>query len=166
MWREIGNKQFMRLLDISPTTGLSFVVDTTGSMGEEISAAKFQAREIIEQRHGTPQQPDFYLLVPFHDPGFGPVSKTSDPEEFWKVLNTISPLGGGDEPEMCLSALELALQNSPPYSEIFVFTDASAKDAHLKNSVESLIQEKKCKVSWASYIYQTVFFLVCFFPAA
>ncbi|XP_063147361.1 von Willebrand factor A domain-containing protein 7 isoform X2 [Candoia aspera] len=148
MWREIGNKQFMRLLDISPTTGLSFVVDTTGSMGEEISAAKFQAREIIERRHGTPQQPDFYLLVPFHDPGFGPVSKTSDPEEFWKVLDAISPLGGGDEPEMCLSALELALQNSPPYSEIFVFTDASAKDAHLKNSVESLIQEKKCKVTF------------------
>ncbi|XP_070593910.1 von Willebrand factor A domain-containing protein 7 isoform X2 [Erythrolamprus reginae] len=147
-WREIGNRQFMRLLDISPTTGLSFVVDTTGSMGEEISAAKFQAWEIIERRQGTPQQPDFYLLVPFHDPGFGPVSKTSDPEEFWKVLNTISPLGGGDEPEMCLSALELALQNSPPYSEIFVFTDASAKDAHLKNSVDSLIQEKKCKVTF------------------
>ncbi|XP_058026402.1 von Willebrand factor A domain-containing protein 7 isoform X1 [Ahaetulla prasina] len=148
MWREIGSRQFMRLLDISPTTGLSFVVDTTGSMGEEISAAKFQAREIIKRRQGTLQQPDFYLLVPFHDPGFGPVSKTRDPDEFWKVLNTISPLGGGDEPEMCLSALELALQNSPPYSEIFVFTDASAKDAHLKNSVESLIQEKKCKVTF------------------
>uniref|UniRef100_A0A0K8RUU1 Protein G7c-like n=1 Tax=Crotalus horridus TaxID=35024 RepID=A0A0K8RUU1_CROHD len=148
LWREIGSREFMRLLDISPTAGLSFVMDTTGSMGEEISAAKFQAREIIERRQGTPQQPDFYLLVPFHDPSFGPVSKTSDPEEFWKVLDTISPLGGGDEPEMCLSALELALQNSPPYSEIFVFTDASAKDAHLKNSVESLIQEKKCKVTF------------------
>lgn len=44
-------------------------MDTTGSMGEEINAAKFQAREIIERRQGTPQQPDFYLLVPFHDPG-------------------------------------------------------------------------------------------------
>lgn len=58
-----------RLLDISPATGLSFVVDTTGSMGEEISAAKFQALEIIEKRRGTLQEPDFYLLVPFHDPG-------------------------------------------------------------------------------------------------
>ncbi|KAL7986349.1 hypothetical protein Chor_011515 [Crotalus horridus] len=123
LWREIGSREFMRLAigspmaifnDISrissdslvPKLGLSFVMDTTGSMGEEISAAKFQAREIIERRQGTPQQPDFYLLVPFHDP---------------------------------------TLQNSPPYSEIFVFTDASAKDAHLKNSVESLIQEKKCK---------------------
>ncbi|XP_008119755.2 von Willebrand factor A domain-containing protein 7 [Anolis carolinensis] len=148
LWREIGSKQFMRLLDISPATGLSFVVDTTGSMGDEINAAKNQAREIIDQRHGTPQEPDFYLLVPFHDPGFGPVHKTSDPEEFWKVFDDIIPLSGGDEPEMCLSALELALQYSPPYSEIFVFTDASAKDAHLKNSVESLSQEKKCKVTF------------------
>ncbi|KAH0630440.1 hypothetical protein JD844_013469 [Phrynosoma platyrhinos] len=101
-----------QLLDISPATGLSFVVDTTGSMGDEINAAKYQARDIIDQRRGTPQEPDFYILVPFHDPG------------------------------------ELALQYSPPYSEIFVFTDASAKDAHLKNSVESLSQEKKCKVTF------------------
>ncbi|KAJ7317308.1 hypothetical protein JRQ81_003470 [Phrynocephalus forsythii] len=148
LWREIGNKQFMRLLDISPATGLSFVVDTTGSMGDEINAAKFQAREIIDRYHGTPQEPDFYILVPFHDPEFGPVHKTSDPEEFWKIFDNIVPLSGGDEPEMCLSALELALQYSPPFSEIFVFTDASAKDAYLKNSVESLIQEKKCKVTF------------------
>ncbi|XP_042310421.1 von Willebrand factor A domain-containing protein 7 isoform X4 [Sceloporus undulatus] len=148
LWQEIGSKQFMRLLDISPSTGLSFVVDTTGSMGDEINAAKYQAREIIDQRRGTPQEPDFYILVPFHDPEFGPVHKTSDPEEFWKIFDRIIPLSGGDEPEMCLSALELALQYSPPYSEIFVFTDASAKDAHLKNSVESLSQEKKCKVTF------------------
>ncbi|XP_015272378.1 PREDICTED: von Willebrand factor A domain-containing protein 7-like [Gekko japonicus] len=79
---------------------------------------------------------------------FGPMLKTSDPEKFWELLDTIHPLGGKDEPEMCLSALELALQNSPPYSELFVFTDASAKDAHLKNSVEALIQEQKCKVTF------------------
>ncbi|XP_060095116.1 von Willebrand factor A domain-containing protein 7 isoform X2 [Heteronotia binoei] len=148
LWQDIGNKQFMRLLDISPATGLSFIVDTTGSMGEEINAAKSQARKIIDSRRGTLQEPDFYLLVPFNDPDFGPLLKTSDPEKFWEFLDTIHPLGGKDEPEMCLSALELALQNSPPYSEIFVFTDASAKDAHLKNSVEALIQEQKCKVTF------------------
>ncbi|XP_077186946.1 von Willebrand factor A domain-containing protein 7 isoform X2 [Paroedura picta] len=146
--REIGKKQFMRLLDISPATGLSFVVDTTGSMGEEINAAKSQARKIIDSRRGSLHEPDFYLLVPFNDPDYGPILKTSDPEKFWEFLDTIHPLGGKDEPEMCLSALELALQNSPPYSEIFVFTDASAKDAHLKNSVEALIQEQKCKVTF------------------
>uniref|UniRef100_A0A8C8VFL1 von Willebrand factor A domain containing 7 n=1 Tax=Pelusios castaneus TaxID=367368 RepID=A0A8C8VFL1_9SAUR len=142
------DKRFMRLLDVSPTTGLSFVLDTTGSMGEEIGAARLQAREIISRRLGSIEEPDYYLLVPFHDPGFGPVHKTSDASEFLKILDSISPLAGGDEPEMCLSALQLALLHSPPMSEIFVFTDASAKDAHLRSSVEALIQERRCKVTF------------------
>lgn len=65
----------VRLLDISPAAGLSFVVDTTGSMGEEINAAKSQARKIIDSRRGTLQEPDFYLLVPFNDPGEMKVEK-------------------------------------------------------------------------------------------
>lgn len=39
--------------------------------------------------------------------GFGPVFTTSDPDSFWQKLNEIQALGGGDEPEMCLSALEV-----------------------------------------------------------
>lgn len=58
-----------RLLDITPASSLSFVLDTTGSMGEEINAAKIQARRIVEQRQGGPTEPSFYVLVPFHDPG-------------------------------------------------------------------------------------------------
>ncbi|KAM9119111.1 LOW QUALITY PROTEIN: von Willebrand factor A domain-containing protein 7 [Pangshura tecta] len=142
------DKRFMRLLDVSPGVGLSFVLDTTGSMGEEIGAARLQARDILTRRLGGPEEPDFYLLVPFHDPGFGPVHKTSDADEFLRILNSISPLAGGDEPEMCLSGLQLALLHSPPMSEIFVFTDASAKDAHLRSSVEALIQERRCKVTF------------------
>uniref|UniRef100_A0A8C0IPL3 von Willebrand factor A domain containing 7 n=1 Tax=Chelonoidis abingdonii TaxID=106734 RepID=A0A8C0IPL3_CHEAB len=142
------DKQFMRLLDVSPAVGLSFVLDTTGSMSEEIGAARLQARDILTRRLGGAEEPDFYLLVPFHDPGFGPVYKTSNADEFLRILNSISPLAGGDEPEMCLSALQLALLHSPPMSEIFVFTDASAKDAHLRTSVEALIQERRCKVTF------------------
>lgn len=58
-----------RLLDITPASSLSFVLDTTGSMGEEINAAKIQARHIVEQRRGGPMEPTHYVLVPFHDPG-------------------------------------------------------------------------------------------------
>nr|XP_025846253.1 von Willebrand factor A domain-containing protein 7 isoform X1 [Vulpes vulpes] len=137
-----------RLLDISPASSLSFVLDTTGSMGEEISAAKIQARHIVEQRRGSPMEPAHYILVPFHDPGFGPVFTTSDADSFWQQLNELHALGGGDEPEMCLSALELALLHTPPLSDIFVFTDASPKDAVLTNRVESLTQERRCRVTF------------------
>ncbi|XP_047590528.1 von Willebrand factor A domain-containing protein 7 isoform X5 [Lutra lutra] len=144
----LGDRGFSRLLDISPASSLSFVLDTTGSMGEEINAAKIQARHIVEQRRGSPMEPVHYVLVPFHDPGFGPVFTTSDPDSFWQQLNEIHALGGGDEPEMCLSALELALLHTPPLSDIFVFTDASPKDAMLTSRVESLTQERRCRVTF------------------
>ncbi|XP_066120367.1 von Willebrand factor A domain-containing protein 7 [Saccopteryx bilineata] len=144
----LGDGAFSRLLDISPAASLSFVLDTTGSMGEEIRAAKIQARHIVEQRRGGPMEPARYVLVPFHDPGFGPVFTTTDPDSFWQQLNEIHALGGGDEPEMCLSALELALLHTPPLSDIFVFTDASPKDAFLTEKVESLARERRCRVTF------------------
>ncbi|XP_021079138.1 von Willebrand factor A domain-containing protein 7 isoform X2 [Mesocricetus auratus] len=144
----LGDRGFSRLLDITPASTLSFVLDTTGSMGEEINAAKIQARRIAEQRQGSPMEPGFYVLVPFHDPGFGPVFTTSDPDRFWQRLNEIQALGGGDEPEMSLSALELALLHTPPLSDIFVFTDASPKDAFLTSRVESLTRERRCRVTF------------------
>ncbi|XP_063489270.1 von Willebrand factor A domain-containing protein 7 isoform X2 [Symphalangus syndactylus] len=116
----LGDRDFSRLLDITPASSLSFVLDTTGSMGEEINAAKIQARHIVEQRRDSPMEPVHYVLVPFHDPGFGPVFTTSDPDSFWQQLNEIHALGGGDEPEMCLSALQ----------------------------VESLTQERRCRVTF------------------
>ncbi|KAM6182344.1 von Willebrand factor A domain-containing protein 7 [Erethizon dorsatum] len=144
----LGDGGFSRLLDITPASSLSFVLDTTGSMGEEINAAKIQARRIVEERRGSPMEPVYYVLVPFHDPGFGPVFTTSDPHTFWQQLNEVQALGGGDEPEMCLSALELALLHTPPLSDIFVFTDASPKDAFLTNRIESLTQERHCRVTF------------------
>ena len=51
-----------------------------------------------------------------HSPGFGPVFTTSDPDSFWQQLNEMHALGGGDEPEMCLSALEVC---SPPLPRPF-----------------------------------------------
>ncbi|KAM8952752.1 von Willebrand factor A domain-containing protein 7 [Pelodytes ibericus] len=144
--RDITDREMLRLLGVSYFPTLSFVLDTTGSMGEEITAVRIQARRIIERQRLLP--PDYYILVPFNDPEFGPVFKTSNPDEFLKYLNTLNAFGGGDEPEMCLSALQLALIDTPPHSEIFVFTDASAKDMELRSSVEALIQERKIKVSF------------------
>ncbi|XP_043763785.1 von Willebrand factor A domain-containing protein 7 isoform X3 [Cervus elaphus] len=90
----------------------------------------------------------YFGTHPPKPPGFGPVFTTSDPDHFWQQLNEMHALGGGDEPEMCLSALELALLHTPPLSDIFVFTDASPKDAFLTNRVESLTQERRCRVTF------------------
>ncbi|KAM4641217.1 LOW QUALITY PROTEIN: von Willebrand factor A domain-containing protein 7, partial [Discoglossus pictus] len=146
--KEIPDGEILRLIGACGSSALSFVIDTTGSMGEEITTARRQSLHIIQSREHTPLCPDDYILVPFHDPTFGPVYKTTDPDQFLRYLNDIHALGGGDEPEMCLSALQLALIHTPPHSEIFVFTDASSKDGHLRSSVEALIQERKIKVTF------------------
>lgn len=48
---------------------LCFVVDTTGSMGDDINAVKTVTASIIDSKVGTPDEPSVYILVPFNDPG-------------------------------------------------------------------------------------------------
>lgn len=144
----VGHKTFLNLFSVDQAPALVFVMDTTGSMFEEITAARLRAHSILQQRANSPQQPGTFLLVPFHDPEVGPVYETDDPQEFMQHMENLLALGGGDEPEMCLSAIQLALTHSPPLSEIFVFTDASPKDAHLFDAVKALILEKQSKVTF------------------
>ena len=48
---------------------LCFVIDTTGSMRDDIDEAKRVSFQIIDSKKGTPQEPSEYILVPFNDPG-------------------------------------------------------------------------------------------------
>ncbi|XP_028656080.2 von Willebrand factor A domain-containing protein 7 isoform X2 [Erpetoichthys calabaricus] len=148
LWNAVGNEAFLKLLNVLHHMVLCFVIDTTGSMFEEIDAARQRAISVIQERKGLYPETFLYVLVPFHDPGFGPVYKTTDPEQFIMFLNNLTSLSGGDEPEMCLSAIKLALENTPPLSEIFVFTDASPKDIHLQSIIEALIIKKGSKVTF------------------
>ncbi|XP_034556682.1 von Willebrand factor A domain-containing protein 7 [Notolabrus celidotus] len=144
----VGHKTFLRLFSVEQVPALVFVMDTTGSMFEEITAARLRAHSIIQTRAHNPGQPGTFLLVPFHDPEVGPVFETDDPDQFMMHMENLIALGGGDEPEMCLSAVLLALTHSPPLSDIFVFTDASPKDAHLFDAVKALALEKQSKVTF------------------
>ncbi|XP_074536049.1 von Willebrand factor A domain-containing protein 7 [Halichoeres trimaculatus] len=144
----VGHKTFLRLFSVEQVPALVFVMDTTGSMFEEITAARLQAHSIIQNRAHGQRKPGTFLLVPFHDPEVGPVLETDDPDQFMMHMENLTALGGGDEPEMCLSAVLLALTHSPPLSDIFVFTDASPKDANLFDAVKALALDKQSKVTF------------------
>ncbi|XP_061576207.1 von Willebrand factor A domain-containing protein 7 isoform X2 [Cololabis saira] len=144
----VGHKVFLKLFSVKQVPALVFVMDTTGSMFEEITAARLRAHSILQSRANSPRQPGTFLLVPFHDPGVGPVYEADDPNQFMQYLENLMALGGGDEPEMCFSAIQLALTHSPPLSEIFVFTDASPKDAHLFDAVKALALKKQSKITF------------------
>lgn len=76
----------------------------------------------------------------------GPVLKTKDLLHFQRGLQELVVHGGGDCPEMTVSAIRLALEQTLPNSFIYVFTDARSKDYHFVDEVLRLIQEKQSQV--------------------
>lgn len=143
-----GDKLFLRMLGIARSSVVCFVIDTTGSMSDDIEEARSVVYEIIDSKKGTQDEPSEYILVPFNDPDFGPVVKTSDPQVMKKEISKLTANGGGDLPEMCFSGLQLALTTAPGSSDIFVFTDATAKDIDLKDTIVALIRSTKSTVSF------------------
>lgn len=72
--------------------------------------------------------------------------ETMKPEEIMHELNRVQVHGGGDCPEMGITAVIQALRAAKPNSYIYVFTDASPKDTHLVNEALELIQRKQSQV--------------------
>lgn len=49
----------------------------------------------------------FYLFVSMRMTEFGPVYKTTNPNDFKNLINSLTASGGGDLPEMSLSGLQV-----------------------------------------------------------
>ncbi|KAM6940406.1 von Willebrand factor A domain-containing protein 7 [Xenentodon cancila] len=143
-----GNNDFLRMMGIARSSVVCFVIDTTGSMSDDIEEARSVVYDIIDSKKGTQDEPSEYILVPFNDPDFGPMIRTTDPEKMKTEISKLKATGGGDIPEMCLSGLQLALTGAPSSSHIYVFTDAIAKDIHLKDTIVALIRTTKSTVSF------------------
>ncbi|XP_059184933.1 von Willebrand factor A domain-containing protein 7 [Centropristis striata] len=143
-----GDNDFLRMMGIARSSVVCFVIDTTGSMSDDIDAAREIVYKIIDSKRGTQDEPSEYILVPFNDPDFGPMIRTTDADKMKREISKLKADGGGDTPEMCLSGLQIALTGSPDNTYIYVFTDAIAKDIHLKDAIEALIMKTKSTVSF------------------
>jgi hemicentin len=75
-----------------------------------------------------------------------PLTVTENPDEFVRALDRLTVDGGGDCPEMACGGILQALQNAYPYSYLYVFTDAPAKDHHLYKDILGVIQRKHSQV--------------------
>ena len=140
---------------------LTFVIDTTANgagsrsanstgttegMGSIIDAVKEQAIQIVNARVGTDEEPSKYVLVPFNDPGVGPVTETTDANVFKNALAALSAHGGDDCPELSQAGMHEALAASDEGGELFMFTDANSKDTALAGTVDSLAINKDIKI--------------------
>jgi len=95
---------------------LVFLVDATGSMGDEIDKLKSSLRSITAEVAALPSHPDLCLgLVAYRDRGdeffVRSHDLTNDVNAFQGVLNALQAGGGGDEPEAMNEALHEAVHH-------------------------------------------------------
>jgi von Willebrand factor A domain-containing protein 7 len=136
--------QLKALLGAGPT--LAFAIDTTGSMGSIIAGVRNSAINIVNRRLGTDEEPLQYVLAPFNDPGTGPTTSTTDATAFKASISGLGASGGGDCPELAMTGMYNGLSLSNPSGSLFMYTDASAKDAGLAGAVIGLAKAKEIKV--------------------
>jgi Mg-chelatase subunit ChlD len=87
-----------------PRLDLVFLIDATGSMGDEIAKLKHSMRAVAQQIGQLPGQPDVcYGLVAYRDRGDAFITRTHDFTDdlgaFQQVLGRVQAGGGGDTPE-------------------------------------------------------------------
>lgn len=93
---------------------LLFLIDATGSMGDEIDKLKASMADVADQIAGLPEQPDVrYGLVAYRDQGDDFVVRTHDftdnLRDFQRNLAAVRANGGGDTPEALNQALHRSL---------------------------------------------------------
>ncbi len=117
----------------SPPVDIVFILDTTGSMGEEINRLKKTIEIINLNLASLPSTPKIrFGMVLYKDTGDAYVTKvvpiTSNLEEFTAQLNKVGASGGGDTPEDLEAALYDAVEklewNRDGIRLGFVITDA------------------------------------------
>jgi len=141
---EITPAQLKALLGAGPT--LAFAIDTTGSMGGIIADVLASATSIVDARAGTDEEPLQYVLAPFNDPFTGPTSATNDATVFKGLIGGLFASGGGDCPELAMTGIYNGLSLADPGGDLFMYTDATAKDAGLAGAVISLAKSKDIKI--------------------
>ena len=102
---------------VSPrnSADIAFIVDATGSMGDEIDFLKDDLLNIIERASASTTKELRTAALFYRDEGDEYVTKekdfNTDPKETLKFIQDQAAQGGGDYPEAVHTALEKALQN-------------------------------------------------------
>jgi Mg-chelatase subunit ChlD len=111
-----GDKQAVQLrLNTAPMAArarldLVFLIDATGSMGDEIAKLKASMRAMAQQISQLPGQPDIcWGMVAYRDRGDAFLTRTHDFTDdlpaFQQALARVQAAGGGDTPEALNEAL-------------------------------------------------------------
>ncbi|QNA88539.1 hypothetical protein G4G28_08640 [Massilia sp. Dwa41.01b] len=149
MKAKVTLRQFKSFLGIGAP--FAFAIDTTGSMGSVIEGVKSQVNVIIDSRANTPEEASQYVLAPFNDPGVPTAIVTENPAAFKSALAGLFASGGGDCPELSMAGAYNAVAAADKGAQVYLFTDASAKDFSTYGSVLDLASTKKSRLFFALF---------------
>ncbi|MDY7003632.1 MAG: VWA domain-containing protein [Cyanobacteriota bacterium] len=155
-----------RTINLSPGQDVSFVIDTTSSMEDDIDAVKVRASDIINSIfEGEGGFLDSRIaVVGYNDPGTNTfLSFTQEPKvddrktAALNAINSISVSGGGDFPEVVNAGLLRALSGGAGEwreeaiaRRIILFGDAPPKDTELRGQVTALASNVNASISGSS----------------
>ncbi|XP_026323130.1 hemicentin-1-like [Hyposmocoma kahamanoa] len=143
----IINSVYSEFIDLNSKSSLTFVIDDTGSMSNEIRQVKEGAKSIFDTvMNSNSSQIEDFILVTFNDPSIKHRITTKNLAGFKNALDFINVYGGGDCPEMCMTGIKKALIESRPRSLLYIFTDASAKDYEKYEEIKDLAQRKLSQI--------------------
>ncbi|XP_069103338.1 LOW QUALITY PROTEIN: uncharacterized protein [Argopecten irradians] len=129
-------ENIFKLNSVKQEKSMGFVVDVTGSMGDDIASVKASLIHVLSSVFGTENEPSSYVLSTFNDPAtLTTVETTTDGQEMIHWIESLSVHGGDDCPEYAMSGILAAIDACKPHSIIYVATDADAKDGNLSSNV-------------------------------
>lgn len=147
---QLTAQQLALLLGKGPTLGL--VIDTTNSMGPIIAAVRTAAIQLVNDRLGTAEEPSQYVLGQINDPFTPAPVVTPSPDDFKSAIAALTTSAPGvDCPELAMAGMLAALGPMDPGGQLFVWTDASAKDSVRSGSVSALAQSKRIRVNFVLF---------------
>lgn len=130
---------------------LALVIDTTGSMGDELEYLKVEIDSIAAEVHRMfPNVDQRYALIVYRDQGDQYVTRTFDftgsLDDFRSTLSEQFASGGGDYPEAVHLALEqagrLSWRDRDTARVMFLVGDAPPHDEHLRQTLNGVLALK------------------------
>ncbi|KAK3102262.1 hypothetical protein FSP39_010010 [Pinctada imbricata] len=127
----------------SQKASLVLVIDDTGSMGDDIVEVKEQLTKEVTLLTDD-NLPQNFILVTFNDPVYyGTESVTESKTEILSKIDAILVGGGWDCPEYSIDGAIRGARLALNDSQLWLFTDAIAKDPGREDELVALLQEKK-----------------------
>ena len=130
-------------MDLSLSSALAILIDTSSSMSDEIEAVKNEVADIIETAAEGGIIPSLYILAAYEAE-----VNYIETESASYFLEEVNKLRASGTVENFWHAAQMTLEGAPPFSDLIAFTDETSDDEEeLKSVVIALAEKKHSKVT-------------------